>query len=89
MDGDNMTANDIYLKNEQNRRFSATAQLTILMSDPNIFQVEIHQWGNPPIYKPTHILAKQDIIKSIINGNYYVTNVEMLFDFDYKKGGIL
>ncbi|MBQ8234720.1 MAG: hypothetical protein IJZ36_03965 [Bacilli bacterium] len=76
-----MTKEDLELKNEQNRQYSAKSQLTILMSDPVMFQIEIHPWGKPPLLKPTHTLPKQEIINGIMSGKVYVTNIEMVFSF--------
>lgn len=74
-----MTQQDLIVKNEQNRRYTAKSQIKLLMSDMVYYQVERFPWGEPPSLNPTHILSEQELINIIINGSAYITNIDMLF----------
>lgn len=74
-----MTQQDLIIKNEQNKKYTAKSQITLLMSDMTYYQVEQHSWGKPPSLKPTHTVSEQDIIKMVLNGGVYITNIDMLF----------
>ena len=74
-----MTQQELIVKNEQNRKYTAKSQITLLMSDMTYYQIEVHPWGKPTGLNPTHTLSKQELINSIINGSTYITNIDMLF----------